>query len=152
MKIVGWMVLLLAVAVWGIGCHSQKKAKEQNADTPAVAEENPASRLHDIWVLEKMAGMDKLTTTNRPRLELFPEEGRIAGNASCNEIFGQMQADAQRLSFSKVGATKRFCRDLAQQEGLFLSQLEKVDAYTLKGLTLIFLSEGKELMVFRKVD
>ncbi len=141
--------------------------KRENADPPAdaaswtyvmVEELNKTSvmggdaRLHDIWVVTTLAGQPLTDITNRPRLELFPAEGRVGGNGSCNNIFGSMSVDGQTVEFSQVGATKMFCAGLMEQESTFLELLGKVDNYEIRELQLLLL-QGSEIIIHcQKVD
>ena len=123
---------------------------EELEKTPATA--SPLLRLHDIWVVTEMNGEPLSIDRPRPQLELFPGEGRLAGNGSCNQLFGQMTADEYHIQFERVGATKMYCNGLMDQENTFLQLLNKVDTYEIRHLQLILFVEGDVAMVLQKVD
>ncbi|MCU0540243.1 MAG: META domain-containing protein [Desulfobacterales bacterium] len=58
---------------------------------------------------------------------LFMEEGRVAGNASCNRFVGGYQLTGEGLSFSQMGTTMMACEEaLSRQEERFLELLQAV--------------------------
>ncbi|MGH1437784.1 MAG: META domain-containing protein [Lewinella sp.] len=109
-------------------------------------------RLHDIWVLTTINGEELDRTKPRPRLELYPGEGRITGSGGCNEFFGQMDGMGKEITFRNVGTTKMFCRDLMELENNFLTLLQQAQTYRLKELKLYLFEGKKEILVFQKVD
>lgn len=145
------LFLLLAAGVLTFaGCKAKKMTTEVAPEDPVVAPLD--QRLHDIWVLLSINGEQLDRTRARPRLELFPGEGRIAGNGSCNELFGQMEGQGDEVVFKNIGTTKKFCRDLMVLENTFLTQLQAVNTYRIKDLKLYLLDGKQELLVFQKVD
>ncbi|GJM34700.1 MAG: hypothetical protein DHS20C18_37010 [Saprospiraceae bacterium] len=107
--------------------------------------------LHDIWALESLNGKT-VDVTERPRLELFPGEERIGGFAGCNQFFGKMKLDGQKVDFSGIGSTRMFCDGKMDLESQFLSALDATDQYVIKNLQLTLSQGNQQLMVLRKVD
>ena len=141
------LLLLVTLIVVGLACNTGKKGTE----TPE-APDPYAPTLHDIWVLETMDGKAVDREKPRPRLELFPEEGRIAGTGGCNQLFGQMEASGWQINFQDIGTTKMYCRELMETESRFLQLLQEADSYRIKELKLILLSGEETTLVFQKVD
>ncbi|WP_028694699.1 META domain-containing protein [Pseudomonas cremoricolorata] len=57
-------------------------------------------------------------------------DGRAYGNAGCNHWFASYTLSGQRLSFGKVGKTRKLCAPaLMEQEQRFLAELEKVQRW-----------------------
>jgi heat shock protein HslJ len=77
------------------------------------------------WIVETIGGapvVDKSEATI-----LFMEEGRVAGNASCNRFVGGYHLTGEGLSFSQMGTTMMACDEaLSRQEAHFLELLQAV--------------------------
>jgi heat shock protein HslJ len=77
------------------------------------------------WIVETIGGapvVDKSEATI-----LFMEEGRVAGNASCNRFIGGYHLTGEGLSFSQMGTTMMACEEpLSLQEARFLELLQAV--------------------------
>jgi heat shock protein HslJ len=52
----------------------------------------------------------------------------VSGSSGCNNYFGSFQKENKEITFSKVGATKKFCRDseVRKIEEQFLALLPKI--------------------------
>lgn len=143
--------LILLVLLFA-GCGA---ARQNQTDTPPDFVDQDTSfdqRLHDIWVLKSITGVETMQDERRPRLELFPAEKRMGGSGGCNEIFGQCEAIGNAITFSAIGSTKMFCRDLMDQEMAFIAALQQVDSYTIQKLELHLYIGGELAMVLMKVD
>ena len=151
MRILLLLVLAVLVVV-GIACNTSKKGTESPIEETPAAPDPYAPNLHDIWVLESMDGEILSRDYSRPRLEIYPEEGRIAGTGGCNDLFGQMEALGWEITFRNIGTTKMFCRELMDTERRFLQALSEVDHYRVKDLKLILLTGDKTTLVMQKVD
>ena len=58
------------------------------------------------------------------------EDGRAYGNAGCNHWFAPYTLEGHRLSFGKIGSTRKLCAPaLMEQETRFLQALEKVERW-----------------------
>lgn len=136
-------LLILALVLAGCG------AARNNAPATDVTYDQ---RLHDIWVLKKMSGQAALQPENRPVLELFPGEKRMGGSGGCNSLFGSMETTGEQISFTAVGSTKMFCRDLMEQETAFVTALQAANRYEIKKLELHLYQGNELLMVLGKVD
>jgi len=109
-------------------------------------------KLHDIWALESINGEEfiKGELSNHPVIEIYLEEERIHGNASCNTINGKVEVEGSNISFSEIITTEMACPGNLEQR--FLTVLQSVDNYKIEKLRL-FLYEGEaERLVFRKID
>jgi len=92
------------------------------------------------WKLIEINGQ-KVTADNfaskEPHFILKSTDNRVNGNGGCNSFFGtyELQADSNRISFSKIGATKMACIK-PTVENDFFNVLETADNYTVKNDTL----------------
>jgi len=152
------LFLLLGLPIFLLCCGTPKSTV---TDEEAVEKEEPMveetagnfdKNLHDIWVVTTIEKDQLATGEVRPRLEIFPAEGRIAGNAGCNEIFGGCHVNGSNITFTRIGTTKKYCKDAMEMERRFIQVIQEVDGYQIKGLQLLFVKEGKPIMTLQKVD
>lgn len=149
------VLLLFGLLSW-LTCHSNKpNGTTPGEETPPDGTEegdrwNP--NLHDIWVLTNLNGEDLAIDTPRPQLELFPEEGRIQGQGSCNRLFGKMKAGQQEISFTEVGTTKMHCGEYMERESRFLQELNRAERYLVRNGELFIFWGDLVTLTFRKVD
>lgn len=84
----------------------------------------------------------------------FGEDGRLGGNAGCNEYFGDYQLEGGLMSVRGVGATEKHCvipEGVMDMEQTYLRLLSNTTRYHIDQdeLTLSYFDE-KKLLVFRK--
>ena len=73
----------------------------------------------------------------------FPETGKVAGNASCNQFFGSATIAGASLGFGALGATRRACAEaVGTQEANYLRALQDAECFALQGDTLLVYSKG----------
>lgn len=84
----------------------------------------------------------------------FSNDGKISGNAGCNEYFANYEVDGNKLSFSAIGSTKMFCGDgLMAEETAFMTALEKAASYRITGGSLqIFAADDTTLISFSRAE
>jgi heat shock protein HslJ len=77
----------------------------------------------------------------------FPEPGRTAGRASCNRFFGRVHADAGRIRFDQLGATRMACPGpIDEQERRVLRALGAAQRYERNGDTLVIHAPGADTL------
>lgn len=124
------IISLFFLSILLFSCNATKKGKAE--ETSEITEK--------YWKLIEINGQ-KVTSENfaskEPHLILKKEENRVNGNGGCNSFFGtyELQADANRISFSKIGSTRMACVK-PTVENDFFNVLETVDNYTVKNDTL----------------
>jgi len=140
------LFFLLALTIFS--CSSKKQASMET-------EQNKTLRLHDLWSLRTIEGneLQLQNEASRPLMELFIEEMKIRGNSGCNSTNGSIQKVTEtELQFGGIATTKMMCPDMKTEQA-YLGHLRNCATYVLKDLILIlFNTNGKELMTFRKVD
>jgi heat shock protein HslJ len=123
-------ISLLFVVLLSFSCSSSKK----------TIADKPSDIVEKYWKLIEIRGQ-KVTTENfaakEPHLILKSADNRVTGNGGCNSFFGtyELQANVNRISFSKIGSTKMACMKPTVEDD-FLNVLETVDNYTIKNDTL----------------
>ena len=76
------------------------------------------------------------------------EDGRAYGNGGCNHWFAPYTLDGDKLSFGKVGSTRKMCAPaLMEQEKRFLQALETVQRWDVSPIEQMrfWPAEGKPL-------
>lgn len=112
-------------------------------------------RLHDLWVLETMAGLeiDRDTYAGElPSLEINAADNSFGGSTGCNRMMGELFFEPGLLRFSTAAVTRRACPGLLEAEREFLEALEKATSYSLADNRLTLFNPETELLVFRKID
>lgn len=112
--------------------------------------------LNDIWVLTELQGTPIVAGGPRkeaPRLEISLSEGRVTGTTGCNRLNGTIKADTRQVLFGPLATTRMACdSSVAHIESKFLSELGNPLTYRIGEGQLTFLSKGKPVMTFKKVD
>jgi len=102
------------------------------------------------WIVETIGGapvVDKPEATI-----LFMEEGRVAGNASCNRFIGGYYLTGEGLSFSQMGTTMMACEEaLSLQEARFLELLQAVFRFEIspEGRLVLHTPDGRSITAKR---
>ncbi|SEN39287.1 heat shock protein HslJ [Pseudomonas sp. ok272] len=76
------------------------------------------------------------------------EDGRAYGTGGCNHWFAPYTLDGDKLSFGKVGSTRKLCAPaLMEQERRFLNALETVQRWDISPIEQVrfWPAEGKPL-------
>ncbi|OYX80948.1 MAG: hypothetical protein B7Y83_17840 [Flavobacteriales bacterium 32-34-25] len=129
-------ISLFSLSLLFISCCTSKKTISENTVSPKESTEI----VEKYWKLIEIRGQ-KVTAENfvtkEPHLILKKADNRVTGNGGCNSFFGtyELQTDANRISFSKMGSTRMACLK-PTVENEFLNVLETVDNYTVKNDTL----------------
>ncbi len=108
---------------------------------------SPTSLAGTAWLAESIGGrgvVDRLQSTLR-----FDGEGRVSGNAGCNQLSGSYETDGAALSVGRLGMTKRMCAPAAmEQEQAFTAALERAARYAVSddGFLLLTDADGAEVL------
>jgi len=71
-----------------------------------------------------------------PHIILDLRETSFKGYGGCNQLMGGFQTDGSRLTFGKIGSTKRYCSETMAMEVEFLKALGTVTGFEISGGTL----------------
>lgn len=129
-------ISLFSLSLLFISCCTNKKSTSENTVSPKESTEI----VEKYWKLIEIRGQ-KVTAedfaSKEPHLILKSADNRVTGNGGCNSFFGtyELQANVNRISFSKMGSTKMACMKPTVEDA-FLNVLETVDNYTVKNDTL----------------
>ena len=112
------------------------------------------SRLHDIWVLEKLNGQTVILTDfikKIPSFEINSSTNTFLGFAGCNRMNGALFFERGLLRFSNVITTRMACPP-TNKESEFLKALQSTTTYKVENRRLILSNPSGEKLVFKKVD
>ena len=80
----------------------------------------------ETWHIKEIGGISEFET--RPFIEFDIDESRITGNSGCNNFFGELSIDKDKISFENVGATRMACPDMSTEDLLFKA-LDEISSY-----------------------
>jgi heat shock protein HslJ len=128
----------LILTVLLAGCGGGKSGSEQ-----AKAGGDPLAE--SAWELLALA--EDPVLVDAPVTLTF-SEGRIGGNAGCNQYFASYSVKGDSLRLGPAGATKKLCPEpIMAQEDRFLAFLGEVSTFRLRdGQLLIFRPDGAALV------
>ncbi|TRX32746.1 META domain-containing protein [Flavobacterium sp. ZT3R18] len=112
------------------------------------------SRLHDIWVLEKLNGENvSLTdfTKELPNLEINSSTNQFMGFAGCNRMNGVIFFEIGLLRFANTATTRMAC-GVNNKENEFLKTLQSTTTYKVENMRLTLSNPSGVELVFKKVD
>lgn len=129
------VMIALAAMFLIFSCNPMKKSGTMNNSQPMLSGTS--------WKMaDKVSG--KVPT-------LVFEEGKVSGNAGCNNFFGMTEMmTSGKISFSNVGSTKMMCANM-DAENNFMMMLPKVNKYNVSGNTLELYQNKLLLMKFNKI-
>ena len=118
-----------------VSCSSTATVKKSGGSQPSIAATN--------WVLSD--NVKGITPT------LIIEDGKISGNAGCNNYFGALTSDTSTGSFvaGNVGSTRKMCDNMSVETN-FLQMLSQANKYVVNGNVLELYKDGLLLMKFNK--
>ncbi len=83
---------------------------------------------------------------------IFTEDGRVSGNAGCNDYNGGYQIDGDKISIGPLTATRKMCSepgDVMKTEQTFLQNMNSAATFTIRDdMLTIFDNAGEKLLVF----
>ncbi len=117
---------------------------KQNQTTTNQSVSEPVDILNKTWYLESMTLAGKSE-------HIFPAtlvvgEQKITGKGGCNNFFGKYELSGDKITLSKIGATRMYCQDASKFETKYLRALESVTGYTPKENRLVLTWDGGELV------
>jgi heat shock protein HslJ len=110
--------------------------------------------LEGTWELNYITGpriaFEGLYPEKKPTIVFDLAANKIAGNNSCNQYFGTLIVDGNKINFkdAKMGMTMMACQ--GNGDTVYISTLDKIDSYSISedGKTLRFMMGDVEMMRF----
>lgn len=116
------------------------KLREIIAKTPDV----DASELFKEWVVIKIEGLEKLSTS--PTLTFQQEDEKLSGYAGCNNYFATYTVNDNVLNIGNAGATRMLCPDMSVED-TFLKTLPLVQRYEIKKKELYLYDQNDKVLI-----
>jgi heat shock protein HslJ len=107
-------------------------------------------RLHDIWALRTVNGIDISREQSNAYLEFNLTTEKVYGNTGCNSLSGDLKVDADTLIMSNLAVSEMICVRFPFEQN-YINQLKLPMEYSIDGLQLT-LSSNQSTLVFQKVD
>jgi heat shock protein HslJ len=112
--------------------------------------------LEGTWELNYITGpriaFEGLYPNKKPTIVFDLAANKIAGNNSCNQYFGALIVDGNKVNFkdAKMGMTMMACE--GNGDTVYMSALDKIDSYSISddGKTLRFMMGDVEMMRFTR--
>ena len=112
--------------------------------------------LEGNWELNYISGpriaFDGLFPSKKPTIAFDLKENRVSGNNSCNQYFGKLQIEGNKINFkdAMMGMTMMACP--GEGDKIYMKTLEKIDSYAISddGKTLNFIMGDIAMMRFMK--
>lgn len=125
-----------------------KSAQTKNSNSLVVMKDTLS--LNGTWQLKFIAGsliaFEKLYTRKIPVIRFDLATQQVSGHTSCNSYSGKFVTDGSTLSFSEpLAMTKMACP--GNGENVFLSNLQKITAYSFTNHTTLNLSVGESIVM-----
>lgn len=139
MKKLSLLVLFMCMAL--VSCNTTKTGSKTTS-------------LEGTWVLNYITGpriaFDGLYPEKKPTIIFDLAGNKIAGNNSCNQYFGALIVDGNKINFkdAKMGMTMMACQ--GNGDSVYMDTLDKIESYTITdgGKTLNFLIGNVVMMRF----
>jgi heat shock protein HslJ len=133
------LLLSAFLATFAISCSSTHNPVLSNA---AASFKKPVSLIGTEWLLTDLPGTTVVLTSKASFSVL--ENGRAAGNGSCNRFAGSVDIDGSKIKFATVASTRMACGDdaLTAQEAQFLKFLSAANRFEIRDPFLLLFAEG----------
>ncbi|MEP0862385.1 MAG: META domain-containing protein [Ignavibacterium sp.] len=112
-------------------------------------------RLHDIWAMEEMTGVElkkENLMKGLPMFEFNLSEMRFSGHAGCNQILGAIDLKGNKITFGNLISTKMACPDMTVEEKVGQLLNNNTLSYRIEKLKLVLESDSGTRMIFKKID
>jgi heat shock protein HslJ len=134
-------LLVMLICLSFVSCTTSKSTVEK-------------ASLEGAWELNYITGpkivFDGLYPGKKPTIIFDMKSIRISGNNSCNQYFGTLLADGDKINFkdAKLGMTMMACE--GNGDAVYMDTLNKIERYTITddGKTLNFLLGNVVMMRF----
>jgi len=84
---------------------------------------------------------------------IFGEDGKVAGNAGCNNYSGSYKVDGENITIGPLAATRKMCAEpegVMETESAFLDNMSNAATFSIENESLtLFDQAGKKLLIFK---
>lgn len=117
------------------------------ADKPGAT--STAGLMDTKWVFQTINGqrLDLPDGAETPWLKLSGDQ--LQGFGGCNALMGGYTLSGDKLSFTNIGSTKKYCEGIQPTENAVKEVLGKVDSFKLGDGTVKLMGAGNEVAMLR---
>ena len=117
--------------------------KEVKATSQSESAKVPFNLAGTEWLLEDLAGTGVID--NVQATLTFPEDGKTAGNGSCNRFFGPAEVTGSAIKLGPLGLTRMACATaVMNQEAKYVDALQAAERFEWKEPYLLIYCKGFE--------
>jgi heat shock protein HslJ len=112
-------------------------------------------RLHDIWVMKSMSGVNlnaEKLMKGLPVFEFYPSDQRVSGHTGCNNFNSRLQVRGDQLTFGHIILTKMSCPDMDAEKAIINGIQQKTFRYRIEEGNLTLQNAEGSSIAFRKID
>ncbi len=110
---------------------------------PASGQTAPLSLSGTDWLLEDLGGRGVID--NVQATLSFPESGRVAGNGSCNRIFGPAEISGDKIKLGPLASSRMACPEaVMNQEMKYMEALQSAERFEWKEPYLLVYCKGSD--------
>jgi heat shock protein HslJ len=165
MKRLSLIVLVILVSALVVaGCTTQQPRAPVSTPAPAaVVTTTPAPTLAPLdlagdWTLTTL-GVQQGTAVIHPTTAItltLNQDGSLTGYDGCNNYFatftltGTTTPKGKGMTISSLGASKKYCANLASQEQDYLNILGKTSAYVVDGTQLTLTGNMGDVLIYQR--
>lgn len=108
-------------------------------------------RIHDIWVLQQLNNK-AVTGSDLPYIEFNTVDGTAMGKTGCNNFSGKADFNGNRLTLGPLATTRKSCANATYESDFLKVMLPGQWIYEVDNRKLVLTQNGKETIIFKKVD
>lgn len=112
-------------------------------------------RLHDIWVMQEMTGVElkkENLSKGLPVFEFYLNDMRFSGHAGCNQLAGKIEIEGNKMTFGEIIATKMACPNMEVEQAVISALNNNTFTYTIEKLKLTLVNQHGFKLIFSKID
>lgn len=107
--------------------------------------QNPSEKLEGKdWEVIQIEDVSEFSKA--PIITFNVKENKVSGNTGCNNFFGELNLEDNKLTLGKMGATKMLCSDMTAED-LFFKITDRIAMFKFEDDRLVLLSEDNELLM-----
>ena len=131
---------------------NEKTATATGGGTPVQTAQKVVSILDTKWRLTTVKGgkVSVPEVSEMPWVMLLKEGDKMEGFGGCNSLFGDYAVDGDRIKFSNLGSTKKFCEATQATETAFMAVLRGSSQFQLEGDLMKLMTDGTEVATLTK--
>jgi heat shock protein HslJ len=104
------------------------------------------------WYILTMHGDEMALPEGGERPWMEFSDGHVQGFTGCNNLMGSVTIENDRILFSEIGSTKKYCPELQQLERSILDMMAEVNTYSIEDGALTLWQGTRELASLRTLE